>query len=298
MDFSKEAIEKHIEAIKQKRVATIVDLLAQIDKLQARINAEKKELKEELANAFLHLETEALQLPSPQKEEALQAIEECKLKSLELLGILAETTEAAMIAALEKGENIQETIAEIAKDFTYESLGYEVDRRRIEDVATTILEVATNLASATPNYSEEILRGTILGIKRGITKSIEKFNEMIEFTPEEARELLIVNYESIANDLGHADLIYKEILLKTAQKSEPGIKEKIENIANETIFDRLSEAAQKALENFKSRFEKLLENPDLKAKAEEAKRLGLRAFTLAKAKIDQALKEAKDAINK
>jgi hypothetical protein len=298
MDFSKEAIENRIEEIKRKRVATIVDLLAQIDKLQARINAEKKELKEELQNTFLHLETEALTLPSPQKEEALQAIEECKLKSLELLGILAETTEAAMIAALERGENIQETIAEIAKDFTYESLGYEVDRRRIEDVAATILEVAANLATASPNYSEEILKGTILGIKQGITKSIEKFNEVLEFTPKEARDLLIVNYDSIASDLEHADLIYKEILLKVAQKSDPGIKEKIERIANENIFDRLTETAQKALENLKSRFEKILENQDLKAKAEEAKRLGIRAFALAKEKIDRALKEAKDAINK
>lgn len=291
-------IQQQIDELKQKRVAKIVELLAQIDRIQAQINAEKEQLREELQNTFLHLESQALMLPSPQKEEALQAIEECKLTSLELLGILAETTEAAMIAALEKGENIQETIAEIAKDFTYDSLGYEVNRKRIEDVATTILEVATNLAAASPNYSEQILKGSIIGIKRGIAKSIEKFNEVVEFTPQEARELLIVNYETILNDLENIDIIYKDILLKVAKKSEPGIKEQIETIANENIFDRLTETAQKALEAFKNRFEKLLENPELKAKAEEAKKLGLRAFALAKEKIDKALKEAKDAIHK
>ncbi len=292
----KSYIDNLISTIKKQKTAKIAELIAQIDRLQAQINAQKEELKEELLNTFLTLETEALQLPSPKKEEALEAIAQCKLKSLELLGILAETAESAMIAALERGENIEETIFEIAKDLTFESIDYEVDRAKVRDVASTLLEVASTIAAASVNHSDEILRGTIFGIKSGIRKSIEKFNEIVEFTPPEARALIISHYEKILQDLDHIDTLYKEVIEEVARKSEPGIKEKMIAIANsENLFEKLKEDAQKAMDNLKRRFETI--NPELKAKALEAKELGLKAFALAKEKIDKAIKEAKDAFN-
>jgi len=302
MDLSsnpKAYINNRIELIKKDKAARIAELLAQIDRLQARINAQKEELKEELLAEFLHLESQIEKLPEEKRAQALEALEECKLKSLELLGILSETTESAMIAALEKGENIQETITEIAKNLTYESLDFNVEKERIEHIASTILEVAANLAVASPNYADEILRGAIHGVKRGIQKSIEKFHEVIEFTPPEARELLILNYQKVLDDLEQVDQIYRSTIEKVANKSEPGVQEKILEIASsESIFEKLTEEAQKAIATFKNRFAAILESPELKAKAIEAKELGLKAFTLAKEKIDKAIKEAKDALHK
>ena len=287
-------IRRRIELIKKDRTARIAELLAQIDRLQARINAQKEELKEELLAEFLHLEAQIEKLSEPQRSEALAALQECKLKSLELLGILAETTEAAMIAALEKGENIEETIAEIAKDLTYESLGYQVDAPHIKDVATTILDVASTLATATPNYSDEILAGAVQGVKMGIKRAIEKFRDTLEFTPPEVREILLMG-EQIIGDLERIEEPFLEAVEDVAKRSDPGIREKLLEAAK-SQSQGLKEEAQQAVALLKSRIATILENPELRAKALEARELGLRAFSAAKAKLDQAIKEAKDAI--
>jgi len=287
-------IRRRIELIKKERTARIAELLVQIDRLQARINAQKEELKEELMAEFLHLEAQIEKLPEPQRSEALATLQECKLKSLELLGILEETAEAAMIAALERGENIEETIAEIAKDLAYEAIGYEVSPQRIEHIATAILDVAASLATATPNYAEAILEGAIFGTRLAIQKAMERLKELLEFTPPEARAYLI--QEQRIADLGTVDEAFRRAIEEVIRRSEPGIGDTIAAIAaKEPIFEQLRKEAQKAMEILKKGVSSL---PQIKARAQEAKELGLRAFAIAKEKIDQAIKEAKDAIQK
>ncbi len=301
MDYKK-LIDERIFRVKQKRENNIRDLLIQIDRLKSEIEAQKEELKTELLETFDNLEQEIEKLPPQERQEAMRYLEERKLNSLEFLGILAETTEAAMITALERGENIQETIEEIAKALTHQTIDIQIDAKRIKDVTKTLLQIAANLAEASVNHADEILTGTITGIKEGLKKSIKKFNETIEFTPTEARGLIIQNYEEILKDLERIDAIYLEAIQEVAQKSEPGIKEKILSIAQESInlLEKIKDEAQIAIENIKRNLEDLVssKNIDLTKKAEEAKRLGMRAFEIAKEKLENAIKGAKDAMHK
>jgi hypothetical protein len=289
-------IEKIVEDIKKDKEQKISELLIEIDKLESEVTAQKHELKEELNNLFFQLETKANTLSPEDRQKALKAIKEIKLKSLEFLGILAQTTEYAIINALERGENIEETIEEITKELTYETIDYQVERKKIYDTASTILDVAATLAMSSVNYSDEILRGAIVGVKKGIKKSIQKFNEIMEYTPDEAKIILLSNYSEIVGDLQNIDKIYENIIQDVANRSDAGIKEKILKITKElNIFEKLKLEAQKTIETIKRKFEHII-NDDIVQKAAEAKKLGMLAFEKAKERIDKAIQEAKNAI--
>ncbi len=301
----KNAISTIIEDIKSEKEKKIEELILEVDKLNREIEHEKEDLKVKLKETFEILENIANELEGEKREELIKIIEENKLKTLEFLGILKDTTEAAIIATLEKNEDIEETIKEITKNLTFETIDFKVNRNHIKDVATAILSVAADIASVSINYSDEILRGTASGVKEGITKSIEKFKESIEFTPIEAREIVFENYDKIIKDLEKVDEIYISCIKDVANRSESGIKEKLLNISNEleSVLYKLKLEAQEATRLFKSKFSEFAKEAAtttsiFKEKAEEAKKLGVRAFMMAKAAIDGAIKGAKDAISK
>ena len=304
MDLShnpKEAIRQAIEAKKAPRIAKIQTLLTQIDKLKSEIEVQKQELKSELIETFHELQKAIDSLPEPTRSEAQKILDSYKLSSLEFLGILAETTESAIINALERGEDIQETITEITKDLAHQTIDINVDATHIQDISKTILSIAATIAEASVNYADEILEGAILGVKQGIRKSLAKFDETIRFTPDEARSLIIENYETILQDLPHIHEIYMRTIQEVAQESEPGIQEKILSIAqrNESIFERLRMEGEKAIGSLKKRFEEFIgEGAQVKLGTEEAKRLGLQAFNKAKQSLHNAIKGAKDAMGK
>ena len=287
----KEAIKEIIEATRKPRIEKIQSLLAQIDKLKSEIEAQKSELKSDLIEVFANIEKEIQNLPEPKRQEALQYLQECKLNSLEFLGILAETTESAILTTLENGQNIKETISEITKDLTYQTIDINVDPKHIKDVTKTIFGVATTIAQASINHADEILEGALIGIKQGIKKSIQKFNETIEFTPDEARAMIIQNYEEIVANLGKIDEIYLQTIQEVAKEAEPGIKEKILQIAKEGVLEKIAVEAQNAINLMKKSFETI--TPTIKASTDEAKKLGLRAFEIAREKIEETLNAIK-----
>ncbi|BCD63022.1 hypothetical protein NitYY0826_C1912 [Nitratiruptor sp. YY08-26] len=288
-NFKKHLI-KQIEEVKKPRIHKIKELLFQIDRLRAEVEAQKQELRSDLALLFEDIESQIENLPENERQEALRTLHECKLHSLEFLGILAETVESAILNALENGENIEETITEITKDLAFETININVDPTHIKNTSTTIIQVAANIAEASINHADEIIKGAIYGTKQGIHKSLAKFNETVEFTPDEARSLIIENYETIIQNLPHIDEIFYKSIEEVAQKSEPGIKEKILQIAEQPIYDKLLTEAQKAVIGLKKSFNELLkEAPSIKISADEAKKMGKRAFEIAKEKIQESI---------
>ncbi len=300
-DNPKEAISQAIEAKKAPRIAKIQTLLAQIDKLKSEIEAQKQELKSELIETFEELQKAIDTLPKPKRSQAQQILDSYKLSSLEFLGILAETTESAIINALERGEDIQETIAEITKELAHQTIDKNVDAAHIKDVSKTILLMAATIAEASVNYADEIVQGAIVGIEQGIRKSLIKFDETIRFTPDEARALIIDNYEAILQDLPHIHEIYIQTIQEVAKQSEPGIQEKLLFIAqqNRSLFEHLKTEAEKAIGNLKKRFKEFVHQKHRQTiGGEEAKRLGAHAFNKAKQSLQNAMKGAKDAMDR
>ena len=300
-----QAIATLINEIKEKKERDIAELILEIDRLNRKVEHEKESLKTKLKETFDLLEEFANELEKEEKDELIKAIEINKLKALDFLGILKETTEAAIITTLEKNEDIEETIKEITKNLAFETIDTKVDAKHIKDVSKTILLVAADIASISINYSDEILKGAVFGIKKGILKSIEKFKESIEFTPMEAREIIFENYNKIVKDLENIDDLYISCVKEVANSSEAGIKDKMVILSKEleSTIHKLKNVAQEAIDTLRAKFSDLAKEAAsttsiFKEKAQEAKKLGIRAFMIAKAAIDGAIKSAKDAMNK
>jgi len=300
-----QAVATLINEIKEEKERDIAELILEIDRLNRKVEHEKESLKTKLKETFDLLEEFANELEKEEKDELIKAIEINKLKALDFLGILKETTEAAIITTLEKNEDIEETIKEITKNLAFETIDTKVDAKHIKDVSKTILLVAADIASISINYSDEILKGAVFGIKKGILKSIEKFKESIEFTPMEAREIIFENYNKIVKDLENIDDLYISCVKEVANSSEAGIKDKMVILSKEleSTIHKLKNVAQEAIDTLRAKFSDLAKEAAsttsiFKEKAQEAKKLGIRAFMIAKAAIDGAIKSAKDAMNK
>lgn len=300
-----QAVATLINEIKEEKERDIAELILEIDRLNRKVEHEKESLKTKLKETFDLLEEFANELEKEEKDELIKAIEINKLKALDFLGILKETTEAAIITTLEKNEDIEETIKEITKNLAFETIDTKVDAKHIKNVSKTILLVAADIASISINYSDEILKGAVFGIKKGILKSIEKFKESIEFTPLEAREIIFENYNKIVKDLENIDDLYISCVKEVANSSEAGIKDKMVILSKEleSTIHKLKNVAQEAIDTLRAKFSDLAKEAAsttsiFKEKAQEAKKLGIRAFMIAKAAIDGAIKSAKDAMNK
>ena len=182
-----------------------------------------------------------------------------------------------------------------------------------------------------------MLNGCVHGTKEGIAKAVEKFKHDLKFTPEEVEALLGRELSETKKELLKVDEEYVAMLRSCANQSTGVSKGIIEEILDEeldTAFARIQRITHEAAEAISDRIEEMRENAsflekDFKEraskrldslkkevgelekkasermeslrnnpKAQEAKRLGERAWEVAKGMMEGAIKGAKDAMKK
>lgn len=298
-------IDKMVDFVKSSHEQELRSLIEQKERIEHQIERKKEELKSLLKQTFEGIEEASKEVDKHLKEMIVKRVEEKKLVSLELLGILGETTEAALIAALEKGDEIEETVYEITKNISFQALGEgKLTAPRVADITRTILQHSADVAEATPNYAKPLLRGSAYGLKDGITKALARFQEELENMPPEAREVLVGNYRQTLRDLENIKMIYAQIIKETAGNSGYLARSILMEISEELeeSFYELKKVSGEAIDAIKSHLsyfakETATIGAELRSKAtEEAKRLGQRAFKIAKAATLGAIKGAKEAL--
>lgn len=309
------------------------------EQLEKSILSQKNNIKEEIIGTYHVLEKHIESLPEDTQIVALRALNDTKLNALEMLGILRETTEEALLTTLEQGSYIQETTFEITKNLTFQAINDgEFNKRRFFDISNTIIDVTLEIAQENINHSKELIDGAVDGVKEGIAKSIEKFKNDIKFAPEEVegilgknlidtkKELLKVGDEyidvlkdlSVQYDEQIQKILYEKIekyssamerLKRAVHEASEAINNRMEELKNEVSIEDIKEMASERFELFKKdvssfeekaseKFESFKKNKTAKKATAEAKKLGLRAWEVAKNMLDNALKNAKDSIKK
>lgn len=279
------------------------DLLIQKERLEHQIARKSEELQHVKYRFF-----DELELLYADNDALLEKLHLIKIQSVELLDILEEMVESAILTTLERGSDIEETLQEIIKELTYETLNANVlNAVRIRRILTSILQCAINIAEATPNQAEPILRGTLLGIRSALHKSIEKFRQYLLYVPEEVKALHRAEYLQIEEELEHIDTLYSQILDGLRKNNSAAIINTLEHLGEEIRFDTdelslLSHETAALLQNklvklrseVKERGEKLLNSTS----AKEAKAMGVRAWSVAKSAMEGAIKSAREAMEK
>lgn len=231
-----------------------------------------------------------------------------ELQSMDLLDLLEEMIESAIITTLEKGTNIEETLEELAKEITLHTLDEGIlSAVRIRHIISSILKTAIDVAEATPNSANIILEGTIKGMRRGLIRALDRFKQKFLFTPDEAKILLIEDPQSLYDELHHTDALFLQTIEALAVQSSPSTKAELENILSDIRYDmeELTLISKETLEILGDKLslfakETLQKSSNMlqSKKAQEAKKMGVHAWSVARSVLDGAIKGAKDVIDK
>lgn len=255
------------------------------------------------------------------------ALKDSKLRGTQMLGILKEVTSEAILTTIEKEHDIQETIETIVKNLVYQNVtDGDFTKERFLQIVKTILNVAKEIADIDQANSKDILKGAILGSREGMSKAVELFKNRLKYAPKDEenmsendlqaakKELLTMDNDFIELLRGYTlqtNLISGKIisnLLNTELDTVMVRMRKVSNEAREVINEKLEELNQNAsikLELLKEsaeelektallKMDELANNPKAQQVTQEAKKLGERAWEVAK----EFAKNAKDAINK
>ncbi|SFV58517.1 hypothetical protein MNB_SM-4-1628 [hydrothermal vent metagenome] len=280
-------------------------LLAEKEAIERELEKKSEALQNTKYTIFNVLEDEVLK-----SDNALAKLHQVKLQSIDLYDILSEMVESAIITALEKDTHgdITESNTEVIKEISYESIKEgSLNTIRVRKILSTILVTAIDMAEATPNRADQILSSTLHGMRSGLIKSIDRFKKRLEFMPLEAKHILIEDYDTIIEDLNQTDTLFSQVVTTQAQKSSKEIKNILTKLNHEMAYDleELILISKETADIMKSRFSVFAKNAMRQADiamhsstAQEAKRMGMQAFGVARVALGSAIKSAKDAIDK
>lgn len=303
-----EIVDQTLQKSTQNASDKLQALLTQREKLELEIRQQTQQLQETRQDAFSFLEAALRNRFADIDSHYMKRLTQLKLESIDILDLLTEIIESAFISALENGENIEASFKEITRDLTFKTLrdGYlSLDRAR--HVITTVVAVSSDMAEATPNMAEEILRGALYGAKKGLTQSIHVFKERFDFIPEEPDSLQIKTLQQAFLDLQHTDKLFIQIIQEQSRHSATIVSEKMMHIVENMRPDLsdLISASKETLNVISERLTKLGKKAVLKGEkvlqskaAIEAKRMGVTVWHTAKGAIGGAITSAKDAIDK
>ncbi len=281
----------------------VQDLLTQKEQIERQLERKSLELQNAKYNVFSAIEEDlAVDVPSVQRD-----LHQIKLQSIDLFDMLEEMVESAILTTLEKAHDIEETIKEITKDITHETLNEgAMGTVRIRKIISTILQSAIGVAEATPNAAEEILRGSLKGIRAGLIHSIREFKQQLQYMPEELKVSVLADYGDL-DELKQTNLVFTQTiqsLSSTTDKSTEALLTKISKDIH-LDMDELILISKETVELMKDRFSSATKDAFVRGsralhseKAQEAKRMGIQAFSAAKTALDSAIKTAKDKIEK
>ena len=328
-------IDGLLKAASYDKEAFLYKTIYEKEQLEKSIFTQKQQIRSTIASSFDILEQHIAKLPSDTQEAALVALHDAKLRGVELLGILKETSQEALLTTLEKGSDIEDTIYEITKNLSFQSISEgALTKARILDISRTIIESSMDIADEDLGNAKAILEGTINGVHDGVTKTIEKFKNDLKYAPTEEmeglaetdlsllrKELLkideqfILQLEALASQTeGISQTIIREMtsemnssaarIKRAANEAKEVITERMEHLKAEAekklvvLKKDVEELEKKASSKMESLKQFDFESEKAKQIAIDAKKLGFRAWEVAKSMMDGAVKGAKEAMKK
>ncbi|MEN4046763.1 DUF6781 family protein [Sulfurimonas sp. NWX367] len=293
-------VEEETHTLKEE----VEKLLEQKEAIERALHKKSEELQIAKYEVFNAIEEQL------KDDKAVHMLHQIKLQSIDLYDMLSEMVESAIITALEKDTDgdVNESIKEVIKDITFESIKEgSLNTIRVRKILSTILATTIEVAEATPTRAQEILSATLKGMRSGLIKSIDRFKQRVAFMPVEAKHILIEDYDTIIEDLHQTDTLFSQIIITQASESSQYIKKILLELNKEMRYDleELILISKETAEVIKEKFSafakiaaKKADNALHSPKAQEAKKMGIQAWEVARAALGSAIKSAKDAMEK
>ncbi|WP_345992838.1 hypothetical protein [Sulfurimonas sp. HSL-1716] len=283
----------------------VEELLAKKEQIQRRIDKKSHELQTSKHDLFNSIE-EAL---NGAPKQTISKLHQIKLQSIDLFDMLNEMVESAILTALEKNDNdTEDTIEEVIKEITYETINEgPLNSIRIRKILSNIIQTAVDVAEATPNQAGIILKSTLMGTKSGLIKSIYRFKQQLLYMPDEVKAILISDYDNTYDELIHTDAVFTQVLSSISFANSIQTKKIIEEVASSMKYDleELVHISKETVEVMKDKFSAIKKDAIQRGskvlksgRAQEAKRMGIQAWGVARSALENAIKSAKNVIDK
>ena len=144
-------------------------------------------------------------------------------------------------------------------------------------------------------------------MRSGLIRAIDRFKQRLAFMPVEAKHILIEDYDTIIEDLNQTDTLFSQIIITQAAESSPTLRKVLLDIQKDMRYDLeelvlLSKETADIIRDKFSNFAKVaVKKADFalhSPKAQEAKRMGVQVWEVARDALGTAIKSAKDAMDK
>lgn len=197
------------------------------EQLEKSIIEQKHTIRALIATTFDTMEESIEGIKGEEKAPVLRALHDSKLRGIEMLGILRETTEEALLTTIENGSEIEDTAMEITKSISYQAiLEGTFTKQRFLDIASSIIEVTIEIADEDQAFAKEIIHGAVHGTKEGISKAVEKFKNDLKFAPEEVEAELGYNLDETRKELSKIEDQFV-LMVRNCGNTSDGISSKI-----------------------------------------------------------------------
>lgn len=282
------------------------DLIAQKETLEYKIAKKRQDLQDIKYKVFDAIESKI----DEDDKSTLTKLHQIKLQSIDIFDILGETVESAIITSLEHSRDSEaaDNIEEVVKDITYEVIREgSLSTIRTRKILSTILSSAIEISEASPNDAKLILKATLHGMRSGLLHSIQRFKSRISYLPLEAKHILIEDYDNIMEDLNQTDTLFVQVVQTQANEASSEIRRVLIELNQNMHLDLeelviISKETASIIRSKVSNFTKTaVQKADTALKSErakEAKALGVQAWGVAKEALSNALKGAKNVIDK
>ncbi|WP_435549337.1 DUF6781 family protein [Desulfobacterium sp. N47] len=202
--------------------------------------------------------------------EALSA--DIKLKSTELFGLTEQTVKEAVKQAIESGENVKETVVQIARDATERALK---ERRftadRVKKIAEKVISGAVEAAEEAGKEVKDVAHGAFEGAQKGIASALESIGDKTkEFVHEDLAQtkedletiekLFLETAGRVAKRSGKTARAVSVDLVEQTERTTSVLREKTGH-ATEKVAERLKEAGKEAVKTSVETADKLASWP-------------------------------------
>lgn len=283
----------------------VEELLAKKEQLNRRIDKTSHELQNAKYVLFDKIEESLGGAP----EQTISKLHQIKLQSVDLFDMLNEMVESAIITALEKNnQDIDETVEEVIKELTYETINEgALNSIRIRKILSSILQTAVNVSEATPNQANSILKSTMRGTKTGLVKSISKFQQQLLYMQDEIKAILLSDYDHTFDELIHTDMIFTQVVNNIGYANSAQTKQILDDVSNSMKYDleELVHISKETVDIMKDKYQAVKKDALQRGtkvlrseKAQEAKRMGIEAWGIARTALENAIKSAKNVMDK
>lgn len=220
-------VEGLVAATTHEVESNLLQDIAQKETLENQIVKKRHEIRQIIANTYNTIDGFLENYENAAKDTLTNAISDTKLKGIELLGILKETASEAILTALEKGDDVENTITQITNNITYQAINEGViTKSRILSISKTIIDGSIEIADEDIAFAKEILSGSVRGTREGIIRAVEKFHEEVAYMPKEVEERTKNALKK--TEIGLLDMEDSYIaLLRQCASSSKGISRKI-----------------------------------------------------------------------